>query len=50
LELMGKVYDAKTGQLTRMDKVKIKCKKELQAMAEEAAEKLGKKLIKYCGK
>lgn len=50
LELMGKVYDAKTGQLARMDKVKIKCKKELQAMAEEAAEKLGKKLIKYCGK
>jgi hypothetical protein len=50
LELMGKVYDAKSGQLARMDKVKVKCKKELQAMAEEAAEKLGKKLIKYCGK
>jgi hypothetical protein len=48
LELMGKVYDAKSGQLARMDKVKVKCKKELQAMAEEATEKLGKKLIKYC--
>lgn len=48
LELMGKVYDAKTGQLEKMDKVKVKCKKELQAMADEAAEKLGKKLIKYC--
>jgi hypothetical protein len=50
LELIGKVYDAKTGQLERMDKVKVKCKKELQAMADEAAEKLGKKLIKFCGK
>ncbi len=48
LELMGKVYDARTGQLEKMDKVKIKCKKELQAMADEAAEKLGKKLIIYC--
>jgi|GEM_PF-4466470 len=48
LELIGKVYDAKTGQLERMDKVKVKCKKELQAMADEAAEKLGKKLVRYC--
>lgn len=31
LELIGKVYDAETGQLEKMDKVKIKCKKELQA-------------------
>ena len=50
LELMGKVYDAKTGQLARMDKVKIKCKKELQAMADEAAGQAGQEADKVLRK
>ena len=45
MELLGKVFDCRTGELMGMEMVKVKKKGEVREMANAAADKLARKLM-----